>query len=501
MIPNVGETISAEQFNKLYKVGDTISAEEYNKKYNTPTDLTTGKSVRQDIQEKKPSNTLSNIKTIAKGLITPTIPGLTEVGIGATKETANRLNYVSGLGQKVMQKTVDPLIEKITGKPQSKEIVSLPENLITPSNEQQKLGQKLEQVGEMMIPLGGEASALKLVKQIPNASKLLQLGARMAGSGLEMAGKTALQTKGDKKQTAISGALGAAAPLVSEGVGAVKKFITETAPEKMYSQMFKLAEDDLRNYYRTLSNGEELNPTLAKELLDRGLKGSNQNMAVYSFQKLDDLEKQVQDLVAQSDEAGKIITIMPQQKEGYINVLNTIKDQFKTAFETNRYSNAVQLLDEVQNLPGNEMSYSTALKLRRFIDSMRNTSSFRLNPNLSGKQEDLKMAADVLRKKLAEGGLKSLMNEERIFINAIDDIISDATKRMNTKLLNFTDIIIGGGGMASGFPGTGIGAAAAIRGFQNPVTLTNMAQALYKLRNFPNLTKQAIRAIPPLLNK
>jgi hypothetical protein len=131
---------------------------------------------------------------------------------------------------------------------------------------------------------------------------------------------------------------------------------------------------------------------------------------------------------------------------------------------------------------------------------MRNTKSYTLNPNLSATQEKFKMTTDLLRKKLADSGLKSLMNEERIYISALDDIVSDAAKRQNRNVLGLFDLIAGGGGMASGNVMGGITTALVVRGFQQPFTITNLAQALYKLRNTPNLSG-IIKTIPPLINQ
>jgi len=111
---------------------------------------------------------------------------------------------------------------------------------------------------------------------------------------------------------------------------------------------------------------------------------------------------------------------------------------------------------------------------------MRSTSSFKLDPKLAPRQEEYKAGADLLRKKLSDAGLGNLMNKERIYIEALDNIINDAVKRQNKTLLNLTDIILGGGGMSSGFPGTGLGAMAGVRLFQQPPSLTGAGQAIYR---------------------
>lgn len=122
------------------------------------------------------------------------------------------------------------------------------------------------------------------------------------------------------------------------------------------------------------------------------------------------------------------------------------------------------------------------LTLRRFLDRMRTSSSFRLDQNLAAKQEELKVAADRIRAKLhSNPKMSELIEKERVFIQAFEAIVEDGTRRGNKTLLNLTDVILGGGGMATGGPfGAAIGVGA-IRGLQQPFTLTHLAQALDKL--------------------
>jgi hypothetical protein len=471
MNTKIGETISGEKLNSLYPVGATVSADEFDNQYNT--------SVAET--QKKQDNILS---TIVNALLSqPTLNA--QLNIGGAKGIASS---VVGLGELILKGTSKlPLSEKTKGTISSgiNTAEELKKGLLAPKNIGEQVGKTIEQVGEFMIPVGGEIKALKIL-----TSPLK--------SAAEFAGKTAVQTGGDTKEVGTSAILGAVGGAISPIVKGIQKFATRSVPEKLYSQIFKVAEDDLRASYKTIARGQELNPTLAREALERTWKGSSQNMAVYGFQKLDQLEKQVQIFVKENDLVGKKIVL--DNKDGYINILQDIKDQFKKGFFPQRYLNAADLSSEVSKSTGNEISVSTALKLRRFIDNMRNTSSFKLNPNLTAKQEDFRAATDYLRKKLSDIGLKELMNEERVYIQGIDAIISDAATRLNKNILNMTDVILGGGGLATGFPGAGLGAAAAVRGFQQPVTLTNIAQALYSLRKFPQLIN-IFKAIPPLLNQ
>jgi hypothetical protein len=89
------------------------------------------------------------------------------------------------------------------------------------------------------------------------------------------------------------------------------------------------------------------------------------------------------------------------------------------------------------------------------------------------------------------------MNEERIMIEAIDSIVSTAVKNENRRLLGLTDVLIGGGGAVTGFPGAGFGMMAAIRAGQQPFTLTNLGSLIdrmYKLTPSAATGETAMRA-------
>jgi hypothetical protein len=262
--------------------------------------------------------------------------------------------------------------------------------------------------------------------------------------------------------------------------------------------MFKIAKDDLEQYYRTVAKGGQKDPTLSQELLKRNVFGSSENMAVYSLNKLDTLEKVVQETVKNSKELIKL-----PNKNAFVNLLGTIEKTFKKGFFSGR-ANEAKALKEAIKSSGGEIPMELALTTRRFLDKMRNTSSFRLDTNLAPKQEEFKLAANQLRKNLSDKGLKDLMNEERIFIEAFDAILDDSVRRGNKNVLSLTDAILGGGGLATGLTGPALGAMAAYRAFQSPVSLTGTAQGLYRAGKISEkispVLKQLPRVIPPLIN-
>lgn len=400
---------------------------------------------------------------------------VTDIGIGAVKGLGRTLFGLGKLETKIP--VVGPLLKKAAGYAPEEEIKT-PE-ILEATNTAQKIGMGAEQIGEFLIPFGAGVKAASLASKATKipfvASKPGQLLARSIGEGTEIAAKAAAQ-KGEAEGFVQNFLIGAAIPPVSAALSGIGKAITVKLPERLYKQVFKVSKDDLELNVRTLAKGKKIDPTLAKEVLDRGLFGSSQNMGVYSAKKLMELESKVQE-VAKND---KILFKVPR-KNDYITLLNSIKDEFSKRFGTKYARQADQFVKSIQKGNG-YIPKKESLELKRFFDGLRNRSSFRLDPTLSGKQDELKEAADIIRRTLRKDKeFAGLMDEERVFIEALDSILEDWAKRGNRKLLNLTDVILGGGGLAAGGPfGSAIGIGA-VRGFQQPFTLTGLGQLFKKV--------------------
>ncbi len=391
----------------------------------------------------------------------------TGIGKGATQTAlglVKLLTKVTGVAD---------VVDRYYGQPglTAKKMAELDEQLKA-ENPAETAGKVVEQTAELMAPIGATGTAAKLTTGLPRAARF---GAKMLAGAGEFAGKTAVQTGGDPEAMTTAALLGGASPLVGKALSGTGGVVFEKFPERLYGQVFKIAEDDLRAAYQTVARGQALNPTLAKEMLERGLFGSSRNMAVYSFKKLDALEGQLQATLT-----GKRVTL--PQKNDYLNLLRSLDDEFGGAF-AKMGKEAGKLAFELNAVEGASIPAPLALRLKRLLDRARSTTSFRESVRLGPKQDDYKEAADLVRRTIHQTfpDASSLLNEERVFIQASDAIVKDAVARNNRRLLGLTDYILGGGGMASGFGASGIGAAAAVRGFQNPFTLTGLGQTLRRL--------------------
>ena len=314
-------------------------------------------------------------------------------------------------------------------------------------------------------------------------------------------------------------------------VQAFKNWAVKALPERFYKTFFEVTRDDLGKMWKTktlvdlqskdsklfnqyveqgiihiVDGSPQVNPTLAKEIMERGIWGSPEKMAQYAFSKILDLERQVKEQVK-----SKGASIVLKNKKGYENALKLFIDFYKkTAFGTKPevLQEARSLLRSLQTYSGNKVKAEIGLDLRRFLDGMRNASSFRADSTLSSKQEGLKQLTNNLRGYLSDAlpGFKETMNEYRIFIEAFDSLVDYGYKTGRRQIVSLADAIVGGGGMVAGGPDVSIGLMTLFRMMQMPSTQTGAAQTLLKTgqmgeRAFPYAISPAIESIKGLFNR
>lgn len=279
----------------------------------------------------------------------------------------------------------------------------------------------------------------------------------------------------------VAGALGDAAglglvPHVMDAVGAgasrARNVATERMPERMYGRVFKPTAEDIAAKYNAKARGET-NPTLPREVMERGVTGGIEDMAVRSRHELTGFEDQLQAI------AGEKTVTLPQKK-AYVSLLNEIRSSFKDTLFSERAKEANDLVAALRG-PGDAVPARVALKVKRFLDDMRNTSSFRENPRLSMQQEEFKVGADRVRSALKKDPeMADLLNEERLRIEMFDSLVKAGVRQANSKLLSLTDSLLGGGGFVTGHPVEAAAAGAALHMARQPAAITTVAQGLYK---------------------
>jgi hypothetical protein len=350
----------------------------------------------------------------------------------------------------------------------------------TPEGTAQKIGFGAEQIAEFMIPFGGQAKAAAMApKGVTLAARGTRYAMRSAGEAAETATKAAVQSGGDPGEIVTAALLGGTTPTIARTVAAAGKAITHRLPEELYQRIFKLTEDEWQAAVRAEAKGAAPNQTLAREVLERGLRGDSKAMAITAIKKLDDYEGQLKQHLA-----GKFIPI-PQKAE-YIKLLDAVADEFGGAFSSvGKEAKALSLRLKVFG-QGNDVIASDALKLKRLLDRSRSASTFKLSPKLSPRQEEYKRAADMVRGRLhLDQTASELLNNERVFIEALDSITEYAVRQGNRPLVDMLDrLAVMGGLTAPLLTGPAVATTVGVRAARSPFVLTNLGQTLHSLRFF-----------------
>lgn len=380
---------------------------------------------------------------------------LHEATLAGDTETKNRL--VQLLQRNIQQGTAPTGLEKLMeGAPSSEQVIG-----------------SAALTGLTALAPGASRYGVpfKAGTKLLSMSRAAELGGMFGAAHAMTQNKTPVEIA---KEAGISALLSAPLPMIAAMFEQFYRSV-KVLPEKLYSQVFKATKDDLEMQLRTTAAGKALNPTLAKEMVERGVTGSNEGMAVYSLKKINSIEKQIQQLLPTIDDVA-----IPVNKKQVVSILGSLRDGYKEMLRTEKSAEATKLIKLLSSK--GSLSPQSALTIRRFIDEARSQSAFKLHPNLSIKQGAYKTVADSLRNELKNKvpQFKELINEERIFINAFNSLLDAAVKARNVRLINLTDILLGGGGLASGFPGAGLGAMAGVRAFQLPQVLTKLGQGIEK---------------------
>lgn len=433
-----------------------------------------------------------------------------DFAVGIAKGAASTVKGALDVGRKVGElgtgvKT-DNYIENV-----------VPKEVYTPQNTAEKAGFVTEQIAEFLAPTKFIKEAELAINAASKASKLTKTGqavTRVVGKALADATTTgtirAAQTGGDVGET-TKAALGAG---LFRGVTAI---VGEAArafrlPERLYNTVFKSTYDDAMNELKTTSlnslkqtdpdlynqavkngliktakTGEVvIDQRLAREALDRGLKGSLQNMAnaVVKGQVKSEL------LARQTAKAfkGRVAVSEPQ----YYRVLTQVATDYKNVGFGELAEEASKYAKLIKSSKG-KLDPLDALNLRRFFDKMRFASSYVKEPTLlSQSQANFKFLSDALRTRVNRvPGMKDVMKDYAFYIDALEALGKEARRRGNNQVVSLIDSLFFSTGLASGNPVLGVGAGVARKLINMPTGATNIASAVENAKR--GLAGQALR--------
>ena len=451
--------------------------------FNNPTNQTNNQSS---------DNAFGSFSTgVAKGELS-TLKSLGTIGTGILRAGAG---LVAGdKGREFVNKNTAPIYQKGTVQEQNAN------KALTPKNTAETIGKGTEQIAEYLIPASKISKAQNLVDTAIQGSGFLKAAGRvLAKSGIEAAGTAGVryvQTANAKDALKT----GLTAGIIKGGISATGEVLNAARiPEKLYGTIFKNSYRDMQDELRMMGTKEFqrtnperfkqlvnsgiikvntdgnviVNETLAKQALDRGLKGSLKSMSNETVRQLYENEAKAQDLV--NNFSG---TIKLNESDKLSGLLDEISTDYKNV-GGNFSEDAKALSDQIKN---GEIDGNTALKLRRFLDGMRIRSSFNPGQKLSQSQENFKYFANSLRKELAKiPDFADNMKSYTFNIEALDALAKEAARRGNRQLLGYIDSVLLGSGIAAGNPGLGTGVGIARRLLQSPTALTKGGQIISKL--------------------
>jgi len=484
-LPKIGETISKEDFNQLPSVGETISAEQFNslgggiapkteeKVGFLQSLLTRGKRVETKEESRANlGNVLDKTAKVGKFL------GFQPLGETIAKTAFEKIPAVRGadITPEQAKEVSKESFEEFTPKEVTSSAALFAANILLPG-------------------LGG-----KVLKPFISGQKLSST-ARSAALASTFSGlHAASQNKPEEEilSHAITGAMfGVPLPIVSALMQKVGSFVTKTIPVEFFKRAFPTTKKDILQRATSEAKGKEINPILAREAMERGFKGDNAQMLIRSIRDIDGFESQLQNVVKSSKK------VIPIDKSRYTDLVKSGVTGYKEGILPLGEDQGNKML-QILGKEGNTLKLDEALQIRRFLDSARSISSFKLNPNLSFKQEGLKLGADELRKNIAKtsSAAAKLLKEERIRIQIRDVIVDKEFTAQNKAFVSFQDILLGGGGVAvGGFNPLTLGPMFFARGLQTPKYLTSgglfldqagkAAQAVFSKIQGPTLFRQA----------
>lgn len=443
------------------------------------------------------------------GAIGDTLGNISE---GVAKGEASTLKGIGNIGQSFLDQTIGRVVNAVQGKgftPTTNGMGDIyrtgtqasndADEFLKPEGVAQNIGFYGEKAAEFAAPAGLVRKGQAAVTALIDGSGFLSGAGRVAGKaaleGLSAGGVNYAQT-GDAKQAAetalIGGGLKAGTSALGEAANAIN------LPERLYSTIFKNSFQDMQQELRSVGtkafqsadperfkdlvskgiikvgkDGEAIvDETLAKEALDRGLKGSLMNMSNAVVRNKYELEDKVQTLANHSRE----VIALPEKQ--YASVFNKIASDYEDVGFGEFSAQAKRLAQTLDTQ--SELSIPDALDARRLLDSLRIRSSFGTAPtHLSLGQDNLKFLANQLRTRLNNvDGMGDLMKDYSFNIDALEAIAKEAARRGNNQVISLIDSILLGGGVSAANPLPSAGLFFGKKLIQNPRALTNAAQAI-----------------------
>lgn len=324
-------------------------------------------------------------------------------------------------------------------------------NFTKPQNTAQKVGFGAEKIGEFFLPGGAAGKIGKVVTEAGTASKLPKIGKALgftskiiADAGINSGIQAAQDGKSDNiiSDALLFGGLNVA----GKGLSAVGKSLTTKLPERLYNTAIKTGLEDTRK--ALTFNGQ----SLGKDLIDRGIVGTDKQLLKKSITNIDAAEAKLQTILKEHP-----ATI---SRDELFKHLNPLVEKFaSTPGLAGDFDTLTKVLDQVPP----SLSLSQANVMKRNLYSALRDVAFKLDPALSSKKEVMKTLAKGIKTEienktasLGKDVVKNLNQDLAVNGRLQDRIIDKLARAEKNNIFGLGDMAITGTGSAAGLAGAGL---------------------------------------------
>lgn len=447
--------------------------------------------------DKVDSNQAATSLGQSNSLLGNIISGAKNIATGVAKSELGTITGLGTLAAEAGSMIPGKMGEFFAGGAQlGKETMASP--VIQPQGTGEQVGKTATDIAQFLAPVGAVGKIEKGIGALSKVGGLIKTGLK-AGVEAFTGGGVSLAQTADPKQaltTALTfGALKGTTGAIGMGLKAMG------IPEHLYSTIFKTSARDMLDELKTgglatlqkenpsvfkqfvdegiIKSGADgaitLNESLAKQALDRGLRGSVSNMANVLVKGTLKNESKAQ-IIAKTTTAPVVVP----SADKLIKVLQTVATDYENVGQGEIAQKAQGFVDTLGK-SGGQVDAPTALSLRRFLDSMRAQSSYNPQVKLSTTGQNFKYWSNVVRGQVNKiPGMAPLMKDYTFNIEALTSLAKTAATRGNQAVVNMLDVLIFEGGLQGGTPGIGAGMSIFRKAITTPWGATKTGSAIEK---------------------
>jgi len=236
---------------------------------------------------------------------------------------------------------------------------------------------------------------------------------------------------------ALNSALTALFFLGAYGAGKAFEGLTKRFPERLYKSSLKQSTADLK---KELS---EQAPDLANQLIEKGVRGSENKMYTQSVTAINSIENQINNAM-KKEGSKKILTTK------IASSLDDVARKFQNVLGDDGVTAINQVKDNVL-AKGKEITLNQALQFKRDIYKVLSNNAFNVNATLSQKAEALRVVANSLMKEISKTSpeIGKLTSQQQMWIRTAQAMEGVLARSNRANIIGLNDVILGSGGVSN----------------------------------------------------